>query len=67
MSLSNGSLTPAREVWKRYSITSRTLSRWLERTELHFPKPLVVNGRRYWWLSELEAWERSRVSDRKAA
>jgi hypothetical protein len=67
MPLSNERLIPAREVWRRYSITSRTLSRWLERSELHFPKPLIVNGRRYWWLGEIEAWERLRASDPKAA
>jgi hypothetical protein len=67
MPLTNGSLIPAREVWRRYSITSRTLSRWLKRCELGFPRPLVVNGRRYWQLNEIEMWERMRASDRKAA
>jgi predicted DNA-binding transcriptional regulator AlpA len=54
---------PAKLVWQRYSVTDRTLDRWLTRPELRFPKPIaVINGRRYWSLAELEAWERERAS-----
>ena len=28
-----------------------------------FPKPLVINGRRYWKISDLEAWEISQTSN----
>ena len=54
-------LIPARDVWERYCITSRTLSRWLDRYELDFPRPLIVNGRRYFRLTEIEMWERIRA------
>ena len=64
---SAGTLVPARHVWGRYGITSRTLCRWLQRIELGFPKPLVVNARRYWRLSEIEAWERACAAEQRRA
>jgi hypothetical protein len=39
-----------------------TLWRWERDQRLRFPKPLVINGRRYWKLRELEAWERDRMA-----
>jgi predicted DNA-binding transcriptional regulator AlpA len=32
---------------------------WLHRRlrDSDFPKPLVINGRRFWRISDLEAWE----------
>jgi hypothetical protein len=36
-----------------------TLWRWQRNPELNFPLPIVINGRKYWALDELEAWERS--------
>ncbi len=53
-------LLPARRVWERYGIADRTLDRWLTRSALEFPKPIVVNKRRYWHEDELIAWERGR-------
>ena len=50
---------PARQIWERFGVTSRTLSRWLARDNLGFPRPMVVNGRRYWRLTEIEAWDRA--------
>jgi hypothetical protein len=54
-------LVPARDVLKRYSIVDRTLDRWLANTELKFPRPLVVNRRRYFRERALTEWERQRV------
>ena len=54
-------LLPARQICERYGITSRTLSRWLARRDLAFPQPMVVNGRRFWWLAHIEAWERGQI------
>ncbi|MBL0404413.1 DNA-binding protein [Microvirga aerilata] len=46
-------------------ISDMTLWRWLRDPRLQFPKPLVVNGRRYWWLRDLEEWEAAqRLPDR---
>jgi hypothetical protein len=36
--------------------------RWQRKQELGFPKPIVVNGRKYSSLKSLEEWERSRAA-----
>jgi predicted DNA-binding transcriptional regulator AlpA len=51
---------PARQVWERYSVTSMTLWRWLKDADLKFPQPMRIGRLRYWRLSDLVAWERSR-------
>jgi len=53
---------PGREVSNRYGVSDMTLWRWLQNAELKFPKPTVINRRRYWLLEELEQWERARAS-----
>jgi len=50
---------PTRLVQRRYGVSDRTLDRWLKKDGLSFPAPLVINGRRYWRLSDLQAWEAS--------
>lgn len=62
-------LLPAAAVLRRYKIVDRTLKRWLDNSSLAFPRPLVVNGRRYFKAGELEQWERDRAasSHREAA
>ena len=55
-------LLPTRQVCGRYGVADRTIDRWLSRRSLGFPKPIVVNRRRYWRQAELDEWERSRVS-----
>ena len=53
---------------KRYGIADRSLYRWEKDPNLDFPKPLVINKRRFFALDELEAWELSLASNcRKAA
>ncbi len=49
-------LLPTRLVRERYSITDRTVDRWLESGIL--PPPVRINGLRYWRQHELEARER---------
>jgi hypothetical protein len=56
---------PARKVWERLGIVDRTLNRWLDDPRLNFPKPIYVNRRRYFWLDEIEFWERSQPSMRR--
>src|SRR5262245_25237598 len=51
---------PAREVWARYGISAMTGHRWLRDAKLSFPKPTIINKRRYWLLADLIAWERQR-------
>jgi predicted DNA-binding transcriptional regulator AlpA len=52
---------PGREVRDRYHVSDMTLWRWLRNAELKFPKPTVINRRRYWLVEELEAWDRARA------
>ena len=62
----SGTLLPARAVWERYAVTGRTLDRWIDNPTLDFPKALIINKRRYFRLSELEAWERQQAAGRAA-
>ena len=48
-------------------ISDMTLWRWLSNPALGFPKPLVVNRRRYWPLADIETWERTQASQSVAA
>lgn len=52
------------QVRDRYSITDMTLWRWLNRPEMAFPRPLVINRRRLFAEDELVAWERKQVKGR---
>jgi hypothetical protein len=60
----DGPRLPASKVWKRYGVTDRTLDRWLAKESLGFPKPLLINKRRYFREAELIDWERSRASSK---
>jgi hypothetical protein len=57
-----GGYLAAKRVQERYDITDRTLDRWLNNPEIDFPRPMVVNGRRYFRETELVAWERKRAT-----
>jgi hypothetical protein len=48
---------PTTAVAARYGVVPRTIDRWLDRTDLNFPRPETVNGRRYWWLGKLYDWD----------
>ena len=50
---------------QRFDIADRTVDRWLENPRLNFPKPIRINARRYWRLSEILEWERTRESTRR--
>src|SRR5262245_42262823 len=45
----------------RYGVTRRSVDRWLSGTLADFPRPEVINGRKYWRELRLRAWDRSRV------
>ena len=40
-------LLPARKTQQRYDVADRTLDRWLSDPGLNFPRPVVINRRRY--------------------
>jgi predicted DNA-binding transcriptional regulator AlpA len=56
---------PAGQVRSRYGISDMALWRWLRNEQMNFPRPLRLNGRRYWKLADLEAWEASRADQRE--
>jgi len=58
---------PAAAVLRRYGIVDRTLKRWLDNPSLKFPRPLVVNGRRYFKVVDSEQWERDRAASHQEA
>jgi hypothetical protein len=60
-------LLPAHILLERYDIAGRTLDRWLHRADLRFPRPFVINKRRYFKLHEIENWERARAAAMEAA
>jgi predicted DNA-binding transcriptional regulator AlpA len=45
----------------------RTIERWLLNEKLAFPKPTLINGRRFWLLSELQEWQRKQAAARAKA
>lgn len=58
---------PARLVLDRYSISEMSLWRWLHDPEMQFPEPVYLGRFRYWKLSDLLTWERSRARGRTLA
>ena len=54
-------LLPARKTQQRYDVADRTLDRWLSDPGLNFPRPVVINRRRYFRIRELQEWERQRA------
>ncbi len=55
-------LIPNAKLARRLGTTTRSLFRWTTQPELNFPKPRLINGRRYFSSTEIEAWKRSRVA-----
>jgi len=62
-------LIPTRLVAARYCVSPRTIERWVEDKDkkLGFPKPMLINKRRYYREADLTAWERLRASNVRAA
>lgn len=49
------------QVKQRYQISEMTLWRWENSETLDFPKPIVVNRRKFFREEDLTNWERARV------
>jgi predicted DNA-binding transcriptional regulator AlpA len=43
-------------VARRVNRAPQTLLRWINRGQ--FPRPVVLNDRRYFWPEQIDAWER---------
>jgi predicted DNA-binding transcriptional regulator AlpA len=55
----------ARQVRKHVgNISDMTLYRWLHNERLNFPKPIVIQNRRYWREEDVDRWlsERALIS-----
>jgi predicted DNA-binding transcriptional regulator AlpA len=52
----------APQVLARYNISDMSLFRWLNNPSLNFPRPMVINRRRYFLEADLIAWERTRAA-----
>jgi hypothetical protein len=46
---------------RRYGVSVRTISRWVDK-DAEFPRPLIINWRRYFKITDLEVWERARAA-----
>lgn len=55
------------EVERRYSISRMTVYRWQHDEEMGFPKPLVINRRKYWETQTLDEWDAARLQMGAAA
>jgi len=52
----------ARQVRKHIgNISDMTLYRWLHNERLKFPKPIVVQNRRYWHEEDIDRWLKERA------
>lgn len=58
---------PARKVWERYGVTDMTIYRWLRDERMAFPQPVYLGRFRYWKLTDLVSWERTRARSIEAA
>jgi hypothetical protein len=58
---------PTRLVSARYNVSDRTVARWERDPDLNFPKPLVINRRKYFSEDDLTAWDRANASRLTAA
>ncbi len=50
----------ANQLCRRYGVCRRTISRWVQQPDLGFPKPTLINRRRYWPAEDLDVWEAER-------
>jgi len=50
------------EMRERYPVSDMTIWRWMRDPKISFPAPIKLgkNGRNYWWLPDLDAWDASR-------
>ena len=57
---------PAGQVRSRYGVSDMAIWRWLHNERLGFPRPIRINGRRFWKRTDLESWEASRADESAA-
>lgn len=61
MQHSNRKYLTGPQVEQRYQRTRMTIYRWENDPEMGFPKPIVINGRKYHEETQLDAWDQARI------
>lgn len=61
MTLDNMTYLTSAKVRARYGVSDMSLHRWEKDPTSRFPKPIRINGRRFWALDNLQAYERGLV------
>src|SRR5215208_566141 len=56
--LGNRLYLPRRKLPERYTATPMTIYRWERDPLLDFPQAMIVNGKKFYDVDELEAWEK---------
>jgi hypothetical protein len=51
----------APKVKRRYGKSDTTLQRWLDDPTLQFPKPILIRGKRFWQVDELDAFDKRMI------
>jgi hypothetical protein len=49
---------PTTAVARRYNVTPRSVDRWVDDPDLGFPKPVIMNKRKYWSIRALVDYDR---------
>jgi hypothetical protein len=62
-----GRKLPRRKTCERYGVSDRTIARWERNPKLNFPKPTVINGRKYDDEDKLSVWEREQATNKGQA
>jgi predicted DNA-binding transcriptional regulator AlpA len=57
---SSRKLLPTRVVMDRYSVSDRTIDRWVADPKLNFPQPIRINRKRFFYEHELEEFDGTR-------
>lgn len=47
------------DVQRRYGVSHMSIYRWQKSDKLDFPEPIVIAGRKYWYVNDLVRWEQS--------
>jgi hypothetical protein len=58
---------PTRVVAQRYNVSTKSIMRWAADSRLGFPRPLIINRRKYWSEAELDAFDARRRDTGAAA
>jgi hypothetical protein len=60
-------LQPRRETCRRYGVCDRTVARWESSPDLGFPRPTVINGRKYDNPDDLDVFDAAMSAKGRAA